>query len=179
MTSEVQKRGTVPVKLLPGMVIATGAGFRVLTTRTRLSGRFISDTDHCEWPTDNRGEFMLATDFQPLAEPDLGHVAKEVARCAGSHGPKVCLLGNVTAAELAELATSWSELHARIKELEDKLAQLTAPPVVPRGWRVYKDPHGCWCWLGGGEIPTPPAVFRGIAYAIETGNVPPHEGDTA
>lgn len=66
-------------------------------------------------------------------------------------------------------------------ELRQRVAELSAPPVVPEGFSVYRDDETCWwCWTWEAAVACPeppPVVLRAYAWAIEHDQRPPHAGE--
>lgn len=87
----------------------------------------------------------------------------------GSVGPHV--LERLSAIEAAQ------ELY----RLRERVAELEAPPVVPEGWRVHLGSGHRWYLYqtsADDYALAPPAAYRGLAWALEHDQRPPHEGDS-
>lgn len=71
-----------------------------------------------------------------------------------------------------------SELLEEITQLRARVAELEAPPVVPRGWEVFvMEDDNIWALRGEGTNPTRAVAHHALAWAIETDQRPPHEED--
>lgn len=81
--------------------------------------------------------------------------------------------------QLRHKSIDYSEAMELACAYAEKIATLEATPVVPDGWEVRRGTYGTWVagttdqW----EADATPAVLRALAYAIETGQRPPHASD--
>lgn len=103
----------------------------------------------------------------------VAELTSELQQCA--------LAMNGTSSLLSEGIVHVEELMRENTALRSRLATLEAPPVVPDGYEVTNGFCARWnLWSPTADRPVvldSPAALRALAYAIETGQRPPHASD--
>lgn len=151
----------------------------------------VTDPDSIERARE-RG-FESCVDYYLSAQPDeLGLLRTEVASLRAkltyarriTEPERLAAENEILRARVAELESLESTLRARVQDRDEtaridaaRIAELSAPPVVPEGWGVAKNALGVWVWTVSSDVYSEAnraAAYRALAWAIEHDECPPH-----